>query len=889
MRQKTFNAVSSTKLWRLDNRRLELCLYNHKRKGSYIPTSTDPFPRYQWIAMLRPGDVRINERGPFDWANWSGEPSKLPNIEFGPNQNSKFVYPTTSPVIRTNLYVHDGENLLPLSPKVFWREHHIAARYSVHSVHSFYKLHYESSVICFLLRTAPPEISGPLSKVIRAFNTTLSELQEQIDDLMSMRKFMTHSRLNPLYFKAGVQKLRIQNEREMLGDNNENNYPSSAWSRQSSKIYRLSTGDTPLERNDATCKLLPESWAIEPLRSGIETVSQVITENLQKVEHFLCTTELETSPLYLIAKHVRTTRKTLWELRRSCDDITALRYYHLQHFPGSITEREINLGKRFIIKMNSPPRPVLQPQKNIYRYIRSESEGTAELSLDSIRMRPLEDMTSTPAFIGMRLLEDKTTASAFRRVRQLEGRATAPTSARMQRLEDKITTRLIRVRRLEDWTTTHLPQISRELRLKTNSRGLFSWDRWLAGEAGDWRTEDLLRYREEPCVKDAATAKQKWENLKKSVVHTTPRKVDEFMLANHYANWMGNQRLTTFLDYTCNINAILFLLRTGPSRILATKASAFSLHVYELGFDIEALRSIQIMLAHLPHNPLYFKGRVKHYGEGWARWYEMNKLKAVELKSFRADRKALAGSNFGQRNFALDQARRLELQKINIDIARSLSFTWQRKEPYGMAEPLLSSLSLIHEQYRVLDSRVNILKQVFTRLIGPNETSKKLQNFTTVFEQSRHLMILCHDLAALRYYRVQRYPESIPKREWELNWALVDQLKKYRLENNPDRKKVPGKKKLYQVREEKRKARLEARSKGRLRAIIEKFDSGRLRSAEEIDLRSHVKPRSKDEGLGGGYRIASIKGGYGPVRLCYESKGSFKERSNGPLVRCVGT
>ena len=344
------------------------------KKSLYSTSKTRPASREEqapskWKSRptARPSPT-INYRR-FTWDQWNGKPwhtKALPAY-----RATRFWNFTT----RASTKLHQYERLLAARPdhlvNQFWKLHFRAMLRAIHTEERLTLHLTDTVVISFLLRTAPTRITRRLASALQAFLLLSLEIQEAINSWHVSRIVIGHQSHNLLFFKASVDRLRMtaaiaakgltqriefkkdrMNVKTSVGPRPFHELDEEQWRNTQRMPIKRPKDDE--EKFEAFLDAFPPRWIVEPLVSYM-AISMHRLNRLSKLTNDVMAT-LEHQQVGRLRGHIRRVRRdalqtsdagahTAMDLRDLTREITALRYYRLQLFPGSYTEREVALGK----------------------------------------------------------------------------------------------------------------------------------------------------------------------------------------------------------------------------------------------------------------------------------------------------------------------------------------------------------------------------------------------------------------------------------------------------------------------------------------------------------------------------------------------------------------
>jgi hypothetical protein len=433
----------------------------------------------------------------------------------------------------------------------------------------------------------------------------------------------------------------------------------------------------------------------------------------------------------------------------------------------------------------------------------------------------------------------------FRKIRRLNEIILAGSRELHELLDEMVALRYYRLHRFPDVSLGSEVELGRRLWQRllpeapfksnvpvTNGRGFFSWERWTGN---DWNTEELQPYLADNSVRAAAHAQANYDAMKLRVSRTAPREMDVFLMAHYKSQWIANKRMHAFARLQCDLSVLLFLLRTAPPRItqhLTVPITEFGILNYSLNSDLEVLRKLSTIIACLPHNPLLFKSLAKRYEEDRDA-QTLTSSFMLNLKCQRSKFKAASGFKYNLREFEYDQ-KGLRKEVREIKFLRSVPYSWKYEFPSNVIEPFQHTVNLIAvRQQRLLGHLRGLFR--CSDSYTDRTWGHQVQVLNEAEQDVARLMSLGQDLAAIRYYKIHRFPNSFSETILALDRARIQRMTSPFYWKGDEEAPVRGKqkqekKKLWQ--EEKR--------------LWEEKKRLRAENKRQVELRQEKK-RKKDE------------------------------------------
>jgi hypothetical protein len=503
-----------------------------------------------------------------------------------------------------------------------------------------------------------------------------------------------------------------------------------AWARSANLLQSWRTSErTTLDdagRLEAVFDTYPPHWTIEPLKFAAQMIMVRFGVISERIGNYISVyrsgrSRSRASFRGLISDLLADSR----ELRELLQEMAALRYYRLHRFPVSSLKKEIKLGQCLWLQLRL---------EALYQ----RGETIANLP----RLHGEASVLGTKQFQVWRNIRTKT-----------QPKLLMPTAN----------------------TTGPASYNKEETQFRTNLRGLFAWKDW-TGE--DWYIQKHQLYLRSTPVRAGANAEENYNAIKQRVSHTMPRELDTFLMAHYKSEWMVNQSIHAFVRVRVNINVLEYLLRTAPPKIsqrLATHITQLNMNSFEFASETERLRRIRAIAASLPHNPLFFKSLVKQYEANHEGDMLAISLQA-NMKAARSRFKAANGFNFDSRKFdhimVVDFEEMQELARL-----RANSRAWQVEFPFNFVQPFASTVSLmVARQMRLFQA----FRRFRVMFVEKGAWAFLVQGLYRAEWSASQMTFLNRDLAAIRYYRIQRFPDSTSEKVLELDQAIHDRVQSTR-------------------------------------------------------------------------------------------------------------
>lgn len=321
-------------------------------------------------------------------------------------------------------------------------------------------------------------------------------------------------------------------------------------------------------------------------------------------------------------------------------------------------------------------------------------------------------------------------------------------------------------------SSTYTPKKATKNRLIVNRRGLFNWDRW---DGRVWSPNMLPLYKALAYQRLIARQQRRLRAIRLNLGSKKPQALDTFLLAHHNANLAASLHIDAFYLLKCDIDAVRFVLRTAPTGISnrlkdpLESLDRLSLRIHN---NMKDLRIIQGMLAHLPHNPLFFLAQAEMYKQGRvSRAFELNL--ASELKAYRYKCKQLPGQQFDTTEYD-SHVNRIQFKLGNVALSR-----WNNFKPSSVTKairPFVTAVIITMTRMK----KAFMLYEIWSRSTSFRFLGRGRRNAESILESAsvgrESILTIVEDLAALQYYRIDKFPESFSKQERERSRVLQDQL-----------------------------------------------------------------------------------------------------------------
>jgi hypothetical protein len=719
----------------------------HREPGK-LQFQTTPRPisgRVQTLSSKRvPFDV--NRSGLFNWSRWDGRLWDTTALPFYHWSRLLYLHTRTNRLLR-QAQIRAAQCAIPVDDD-FWSKYYGRIRLANQSLLSLHLHLCETNAIIFILRTSPKFIYDRVIQTLQVLGGIHHELVQYCRQLHGIRRVIVHQTHNPLYFKASVgytqdtapiiqlnseiwsdaKKLRMQHKMSFGHD----------WDLRSGyQDPNRSTLDKSerAQRIQAVCNAYTPRWTIEPLANMIA----LRIHHLRRCSHMLYQIPgfirwRLTAPLAaLIRKRVRDMMIASWELSELREEIAALRYYRLHHFPDSTLPGEIEVGRR------------------VWSLSKTGTNPSSEASQDTA-----SDGTGTGDFI--------------------EAIWSPPVSTtRAQPEELDITSPHLHNDLAETHTSIRRTMSTNKTSSGTNQAGLFSWSQW---NGADWNLDSFKPYKIHNAVVYAIEAQANYEAVRQRLSSNSSSHLDAYLMAHYGAQRNANQLMHPFLRFSMNIRVINYLLRTSPFRVvrhLSGHVMAMDSLDFELGNEIETLRRLRTALACLPHNSLYFRSQAMGLRAGRERFEVANSIK-MDVKYHRAARKAATGFQGLPRTYRQEEKEARALAKKMASITQIDAISWHLQHPFCIAEPFQAAVTL--KQTRLLRVRryLRQFKTFFIEVVSSRVWWEIEKALARASQYGQQIAALTSDLTAIRYYRAQHFPDSVSQEELRLGLTLRAQF-----------------------------------------------------------------------------------------------------------------
>ena len=706
-----------------------------------------------------PERVRTNRHGLFNWDRWNGEQWHTEDLRA--YKITRFYMDADRAMKQIRLLQDRKKDHLPPVVRAFWETHYRSVRLVQDGLRSLNMFMVGSSIICFLLRTAPQRIAERFVQQTQSLETINFELEGDVRDLITIRIITVHRTSNPLYFQAAIIRYQMSaasnthRANELLADKKfrmqikarrgsldrvrNSRHMRRAQQKQPARVF------SSVGMFEQSNESFPSRWAIEPLNFALSVLLRRLHASLRELQVHLTRTSRILSREILGPK-ISGTKYTAFHLNWLCDDYVALCYYRLHRFPGSPTQGEIELGKA------------------LWSYLRATMRSNGAEGDGAIA--PTEtSLTTWVPHIYRATNANGVSSPAVHRT----ALAKIVQSANVQTSNAQLSSAL------PDIGESRHHRVPITTRRVVNRRGLFNWDRW---DGLLWPIDSLQNYKEHSYVQLMSDAKAELQALERRLSSTMPRAVDRFLMAHYQSEWTLYKRLTPFVRLLCDTIVVAFLLRTSPAGNAChfeVHLAAFDTFTIALAHELESLRIIQSALAHLPHNPLLFEFRARAISEQ-ANARSLKSALLVEEKRCRTQFKLARGSDYTRRSPKLNDEQQIKLGKMKMDVTRAKLAVWNVQYPLTVGAHLFRSFHEVLGPLRQTCRQIENLKGIFMDLLS----TKGWNRPQLVLIQSRHVLrqtlALVFDLMALRYFRAHRYPESVSEKEVEMDAAFLKRM-----------------------------------------------------------------------------------------------------------------
>jgi hypothetical protein len=609
----------------------------------------------------------------------------------------------------------------------------------------------EINAIEFILRTSPSFVYGRIRQTLQSLELINFDLFSQLQHLYSIQRLIVHRKHNPLYLEHGAHRMQHGQPKQVDRAKNRSDekekrmqYKSlygENWQMRSS--YRYSSDNTMRQEVNYThaagifCNTYPPRWTVTPLSAMVSLHVYRSRKVVVKLDHLLGT--YRGKVFGVRCSHVEHLRHTmtvvLWDIADLLDELAALRYYRLHHFPDSALPGEIEVGTRILtaLKMKKIT-PTRMGSSNSMKEIKSPPVSHTR--------GPYEGLKTTPSHSHKDVNEIHT-----------DIRQATPTN-------------------------TNYPGLPlRKAWMHPNSKGLFRWSQW---NGGDWTLEYMKPYTRLNSVVAAATAKKNYSAVMKRLCDNSLRNVDAYLMAHYKSQYNAFQLTDPLFRHLINSTIVDFLLRTSPPRIRVHVSSQFiameSLN-YTLRLDVEQLRRIQIALASVPENPLFFKSLAMRHRSGLERSELKTKMRVL-LKNHRTRSKTETDLQGLPRAYRKETDHVQALAKTMRDVARMDSTFWHSQHPFSIAEPFQGIIILLQTRFRRTSAALRELRMFITETTSPDMWHQVDQITERLADCRVQIELLTSDLTAIRYYRAHHFPASVSEEELALGRSLYEHFRR---------------------------------------------------------------------------------------------------------------
>jgi hypothetical protein len=740
-------------------------------------------PIQRKISLPRPLSFTTNRRALFSWSNWDGQ--LWQTTALWAYHKSQFVHVAK----RTQDLLRSARTQLlerAVPGEHFWHTHYTNMHIANQSMHDFYLLIHETTAIKFILRTSPMKIQKRMYHTIGALDSGSFQIWQHVNHLHKLRTIWAHRTNNPLHFKAAVDRERrtavarhVLEKHQTFEKNvrrNRKHTFGKNWLFHSKVRYPLPKDH--VEPDNASfvmaCKACPQRWTIEPLLHILDLMCGRLNSYSKFIEDFpnAARQTLSSSTVIQGQNLRRAISVYSWDLSRLAQEFTALRYYQMHHFPSSFQDKEVQLWKQFWLRTFA-----------IADVQATEGEGCEAQSPAVKTGKTYRTWLPEPYKAKLTTEESRATPSK---------RAQDKTLLNYKEIGlDKDSS----LRSLEfSRSQASVPHAKHQV---VNSQGLISWTRWRGKELYAGHT---TAYKQNLIVLGATHARVTLRAIQRRAPEHLPYDIDTVRITHYRSLWHVSLRLLPFLELVVRLSVISFLVRTAPAGIrnrLIRHVQIIEVLNFDVGLDLESLRGLQSMLALLPQCPLLFLDHVKQYKTTSEARQALHQY-LTEAKLYRSNAKLVSGpapvTNFKKfQSKKEDHARR---DRVFSKMRSVESWTWQFERPFTIVAPFRSIAD------RIMGDMFNTVRHSYRHMKTPcmrmSRWSRPWITINRAFACTRDLGFLIEDLAVLRYYRMQHYPESVSETVLRLDQAFAnaydprDLSRKLKVPK-PRRKSVRGK------------------------------------------------------------------------------------------------
>jgi hypothetical protein len=311
---------------------------------------------------LRDAQMRPNNHGLFRWSQWNGDDWTLDyikpytsHISVAAAASAKKNYIT----VQERLYNNSCQSLdayLMAHYKSQYNANQLTIKLVRHVVNS--------SIIYFLLRTSPPKIRDHVSSQFTATGSLNFALMVDVDDLHFLRTALGACvPENPLFFKSlamryitGLERNKLKTKRQLMKKNHRTNSKIKtdfqglprAYIPEKDHIQALAKTMRDAAQIDSIFWHLQHPFSIAEPFKGIMTLVQTRFLRtyvlLRLLRRFITETTSDdmSRQIYQITDRIIDCKQQIEQLTF---DLTAIRYYRAHHFPASVSEEELALGR----------------------------------------------------------------------------------------------------------------------------------------------------------------------------------------------------------------------------------------------------------------------------------------------------------------------------------------------------------------------------------------------------------------------------------------------------------------------------------------------------------------------------------------------------------------
>jgi hypothetical protein len=302
----------------------------------------------------------------------------------------------------------------------------------------------------------------------------------------------------------------------------------------------------------------------------------------------------------------------------------------------------------------------------------------------------------------------------------------------------------------------------------TNRHGLFAWSHW---DGKLWKNAGLSYYHRSQLVFKAKRTERSLRHTQ-SESKSQPAVVNRFWIEHYRGSHAANLSIVPFNLLHVGSQAIKYILRTSPLNIykrVSETVHALDLNTFELLELIKDLDKIRSVAVHRRQNPTYFKAAVERY-QRVAAGHKVAIGDRFHYKSARVHHKLAFGQKWKSHT---PSVRKVHHGQKPDEWHRQLVSVCSACPPRWTIEPMQTIMTLtlrqLSQSYRNVYNGLNAG-------CGRKIPTAAFHQLRMLIDNSRdcsmELYELVDEMAALRYHRLQLFPDSFSLAEVQLGEQL---------------------------------------------------------------------------------------------------------------------